>query len=86
MVARKIRGESVLVPIARTMDDLNSIISLNETAEFIRAEAAQGLHEDAICAHLMNEYEVDEEAARRDVQAVLAELVSIGALQPETIS
>ena len=82
MVARRIRGESILVPIASTMDALDSIISLNETAEFIRAKAGLGLTNSEICLALMNEFDVDQETANTDVDAVLKELELIGALKP----
>jgi len=82
MVARRIRGESILVPISSTMDALDSIISLNETAEFIRTKASEGLSAEAIGKAMMAEYEIDGDTAMADVQQVLAELQSIGALQP----
>jgi len=81
MVARRIRGESILVPISSTMDALDSIISLNETAEFIRFKACEGFNTDAIVKAVMDEYEVDENSAKADVQQVLVELQGIGALQ-----
>ncbi|HMO04307.1 MAG TPA: PqqD family protein [Kiritimatiellia bacterium] len=82
MVARRIRGESILVPIARTMDGLDNIITLNETAEFIRQRAAEGLDEAAIAEALVADFDITPDEARTDVAAVLGELVAIGALQP----
>lgn len=81
MVARRIRGESILVPISSTMDALDSIISLNETAEFIRFKASEGLNAEDIGKALMNEYEIDENTAMADVNQVLTELQNIKALQ-----
>lgn len=81
MVARRIRGESILVPISSTMDALDSIISLNETAEFIRFKASKGLNAEDIGKALMNEYEIDENTAMADVNQVLTELQNIKALQ-----
>lgn len=82
MVARRIRGESLLVPISSTMEALDSIISLNETAEFIRSKAVEGLDPDAICRALMSEYDIDPDTATTDVEAVLTELQNIGAIKP----
>jgi len=81
MVSRKIRGESILVPIASTMEALDSIISLNETAEFIRTKAGQGMNSKSICRELMNEFDVDQETAESDVTAVLTELEHLGAIK-----
>ena len=80
MVARRIRGESILVPIARTMDGLDSIISLNETAEFIRSQAVNGLDAASIVESLVSAYEIEPEAASRDVALVLEELKALGAI------
>lgn len=82
MVVRRIRGESILVPIANTMEALDSIISLNETAEFIRAKAGQGLNEQAIRDALVEEFDVEPDAAAADIAAVLKELEQIGAIKP----
>lgn len=84
MVARRIRGESILVPIARTMDGLDSIVSLNETAEFIRGKAAEGLDETGIASALAETYDLDPSEAAADVRAVLDELVALRALNPVT--
>lgn len=84
MVARRIRGESILVPISSTMEALDSIISLNETAEFIRSKAALGLDDAAICEAVMAEYQTEADEAATDVKSVLAELTKLGALVEET--
>jgi len=81
MVARRIRGESILVPISNTMEALDSIISLNESAEFIRTRAAEGMPCDAIATALAEAFDVSIDTATADVDAVLSELESIGALQ-----
>ncbi|HMP90652.1 MAG TPA: PqqD family protein [Kiritimatiellia bacterium] len=82
MVARRIRGESILIPVAGTMDQLDSIISLNEWAEYIRKKATEGLDAQGIAEELTREYDVGIETARKDVDAVLGELEQIGVLLP----
>lgn len=79
---RQIRGERILVPIAGSMDKLDSIYSLNEVASFICGKAFEGLSDDAIAAALAEAYSVTPEAAKTDTERVLGELVSIGALVP----
>jgi len=86
MVARRIRGESILVPIAGTMEELSCIISLNESAEFIRAKAGDGMDEASIARAVTEEYDIELERAVQDVKAVLAELEQIGALKQRTPS
>lgn len=81
VVARRIRGESILVPIANTMDGLDSIISLNETAEFVRSKAANGHDATSIVEAMVSTYDIEAEDAVRDVALVLKELESLGALK-----
>jgi len=81
VVARRIRGESILVPIASTMDGLDSIISLNDTAEFVRSHAANGLDEASIVDAMVSTYNIETEEAVRDVAQVLKELEVLGALK-----
>jgi len=81
VIARSIRGEDVLVPLASTMEGLDSIYALNETASLVRRLAAEGQDAAAIARQLQEAFDVDAETAARDVQAVMAELMRIGALQ-----
>lgn len=82
VVERQIRGERVLVPIAGSMEQLDSIYSLNEVASFICGKAYEGLTEEAIAAAVAGAYRVAPESAATDTHRILGELVSIGALVP----
>ena len=82
VVERQIRGERVLVPIAGSMEQLDSIYALNEVASFICGKAYEGLPADAIAAAVAGTYRVAPEAAAKDTQRILEELVAIGALNP----
>jgi predicted deacylase len=84
VVSRRIRGEQILVPIAGSMDRLDSIYALNEVASLICSLAADGKSDDAIAAELASRYDVTLEQARADTQQILSELVALGALRPET--
>ena len=82
VVSRQIRGEQILVPIAGTMDRLDSIYALNEVASFICRKAAEGLTDEAIAAAISAQYDVARDQALADTQQILAELVTLGALTP----
>ncbi len=82
VVERQIRGERVLVPIAGSMEQLDSIYALNDVASFICGKAYEGLPDDAIAAAVAGTYRVEFEVAAKDTHRVLGELVSIGALVP----
>jgi hypothetical protein len=81
MVYREIAGEALLVPIRNHIGDLNSIFTLNETASFIWAhiDGEQTLH--AAVMALTAEYEIDEAQAEQDVLELIAQLVTVQAVQ-----
>ena len=82
MIARRIRGEHVLVPIRRTSASLDSIFTLNATAGFIWERAGEGLDPAAVARELAATYEIDEATAHGDVARALDELAAAGALLP----
>ena len=69
MIARRIRGEHVLVPIRRTSASLDSIFTLNATAGFIWERAGEGLDPAAVARELAATYEIDEATAHGDSSA-----------------
>jgi hypothetical protein len=82
VVERRIRGEHLLVPVAGSLEQLDSIYTLNPTAGRIWELAGEGLDEGEVLNRVKMEFEVDEDAARRDITRVLDELTAIGALVP----
>lgn len=80
VVERRIRGEHVLVPIMGSLEQLDSIYTLNETAGLVYTRAASGADAPAIAAEIARIYRVTPAQARADVDRVLRDLVHIGAL------
>lgn len=80
MIERHIRGEHILVPLARTDKALDSLYVLNKTAGIVWQHAADGMDHSEIIAAIRREFEVDDTTATADVQRILSELVDIGAL------
>jgi hypothetical protein len=81
IIERKIRDERILVPVMGSMEALDSIYTLDETAGRIWDAAIVGADEDAITRKLCEEYDVPAETARKDVRTTLDELVRLGALE-----
>jgi hypothetical protein len=79
---RKIAGESVLIPIAREVGNLNSFFQLNPTATLIWEEAVAGKNEGSIAGVLAERFAVEADRALADTRALLLDLVSLGALSP----
>ena len=81
VVERRIRGEHVLVPIMGSLEQLDSIYTLNETAGLVFSRAAAGTPLDEVARELVQTYRVSPEQARADVDRVVRDLVHIGALE-----
>lgn len=80
VVERRIRGEHVLVPIMGSLEQLDSIYTLNETASLVYSRAAAGAEAADTAAEITRIYRVTPAQARADVDRVLRDLVHIGAL------
>lgn len=79
-VLREIAGEYIIIPTGRTALEFNGLITVNE----VRMELWKMLQEDVTFDDLLNgileEYDVDENAAREDIQEFLDRLVKGGIL------
>ena len=67
VVARKTGNEYILVPIANNIADMNSVFTLNETGAFIWEHINGRNNLEEIIGELTLEYEIDFEAASKDV-------------------
>lgn len=81
VVERRIRGEHVLVPIMGSLEKLDSIYTLNETAGLVFTRAAAGTDPEEIAREIERTYQVEPARAREDVARVLRDLVHLGALE-----
>lgn len=80
IVFRRIEDEVILVPIRQNVADLESIYTLNEVGAFIW-EQIDGRRTTAdILALTIEEFEVSEEEAGKDLMEFVRQLTSIGAL------
>lgn len=71
---REIAGELVLIPTGAASQKLNGMIRLTETAAFIWKQVETAADLEEIAARLREEFDIDEETARRDVHGFLYEL------------
>ena len=74
LLKRQIAGDAFLVPVGKEVYDSNGLFLLTEVGEFIwdRLEQAQSM-EDILKA-VLEEYDVEETLARRDVEAFFEKL------------
>lgn len=72
---RNVCGENVVIGTGIENVDFDRIIHLNETGAFLWKEAQKGdFSVDSLTAALLNEYEVEENTARADVEAFVTKL------------
>lgn len=79
---RTICGENIIVAEGIENIDYSNIISLNESAAFLwkKAEGRDFTAED-LTSYLMEEYDVDTDSARNDVESLIAEWTEAGLIE-----
>lgn len=82
IVGRRIAGEYVLVPLATHGADLDAIFNLNAAAAFIWERLDGRTTGAAIVAAMVDAFDVEEERARDDYLAFLAQLQGLHAVEP----
>ncbi|MGN0776106.1 MAG: PqqD family protein [Candidatus Ventricola sp.] len=82
-ILRQIAGENILVPCGEAAKRLNGLINLNSTAAFIWQNLNDAKDLDELTARVMENFEIDEETARRDVNGLTAELILMGMVLTE---
>lgn len=79
---REVCGEKVILACGMNNIDFSKIISLNDTAAYLWTVAeGENFTEDMLVRALLDEYEVTEDVARRDVMNVVARWKEIGLLE-----
>ena len=71
---RRIAGVDVVVPAGEGGINFNGIITLSQTAAFLFQRLREETSQEELLSKLLCEYEVDEQAARADIQAFLTKL------------
>lgn len=74
IVSRLILDETILVPIAGNLADMQCIFSLEQVSAFIWEHIDGRNDVDAICSLLLAEFDVDSEVARADLREFLSEM------------
>ena len=84
VVARRIAGELVLVPIGSRTDDAErrtaNFFVLNATGEFLWGLLASARDAEELTSQLTQHFQIDAFTAGEDVNRFLAELLNCGAI------
>ena len=79
-VLRQVARETVVIPSGNEIN-LNMMITLNETGEFLWDYLTRGTDAEELVTALLGEYDVDETTAWSSVDAFVAKLNEYGFLQ-----
>ena len=74
LIKREIAGDTILVPVGKTVYDSNGLFVLNELGVFIWDLLPNVETQEEICQAILKEYEVSEEEAKKDVAEFLNKL------------
>ena len=77
-ILREIAGENILVATGEAAQIFNGMITLNEVASFIWKNIDECKTVDKLIASILDEFDIDDETARRDIESFTAELIRIG--------
>jgi hypothetical protein len=78
VLARRVAGETLLVPIRGKLADMQRLFALNPVAEFVWQQIDGRTGIECIAAAVTENFEVDEAEADADVREFLAQLVQAG--------
>ena len=80
-VMRNIAGENILVPTGEAAEKFKGMITMNEVAAFMWQNIDEVESKEDLVKMVLNEFEVDEETATRDVENFINELSSINMIE-----
>ena len=77
LIKREIAGDTILVPVGKTVYDSNGLFALNELGAFIWDLLPQVNSAEEILAAVLAEYEVSADEAAADIADFLDKLKSL---------
>lgn len=78
LIKREIAGDTILVPLGKTVYDSNGLFMLNELGAFIWDLLPGAGSEEDICNAVVEQYDVTMETVQMDVAAFLDKLRGMG--------
>ena len=74
LIKREIAGDTILVPVGKSVLDSNGLFMLNELGAFIWDLLPGMESEDEICSAVLAEYDVSSETVKKEVADFLHKL------------
>ena len=79
-VLREIAGDYIIIPTGKTVLEFNGLITVNEVGVDIWKMLQEEVTFEDLVKGILNEYDVEEEVAREDIQEFLDTLINGGIL------
>ena len=79
--AREIMGEYILIPVGEAALAVSGMGSTNAVGAFICEQLKENCSYDELYANLLNEFDVDAEVAKADLDEFLDKLTRLGLLE-----
>ena len=80
-VLRNIMDDHILVPVGSRIKDFRGSIVMNDLAAFLWGKLQESVTEEELIDAILNEYDIDEATAKRDLTALLQKLRDFGVLE-----
>ncbi len=80
LIKREIAGDTILVPVGKTVYDSNGLFVMNELGAFVWDILPEAETEEDIVAAVLKEYEVSQQEAARDISEFLGKLKELNIL------
>lgn len=77
-VLSEVAGEPVIVPVSKSVADMEKMLLLNDTSRLIMNGVEQGLTIAGIASLMAQEYDVEESEAQADIHEFLQSMAKYG--------
>ena len=78
---REVAGNTVAVPVGSGTVNFNGMITLSETGALLWKKLENGATEDELVSAMLEEYDIDDATARRDIKAFTDKLIKVGIIE-----
>ena len=79
-ILRNLAGEYLLMPKGEKIKNYDSVVLMNELSAFVWGKMQNPVTQSDLLEAVLNEYDVDEETAREDLNGLLAKLKEAGVI------
>lgn len=79
-VLREIAGDHIIIPVGMTVLEFNGLITVNKVGVFLWKMLQEEVTMEELVQAVLNEYDVEEEVARNDIQEFVEKLTDAGVL------